>query len=281
MSASIEIEVTVRRALAAWAEEVRPSPPRPGAVRRRVAVRRRRRLTRGVGGVAVVAGFGVVASGALSSGGRETSVETAGEGGGADAAAAPEEPGVAGALGDPALVVLDAPGWVVTQLVTGPSGLPSVPVHHIGYTFENGPQTFELNFYPAGSRVPDTPTGTVSVRGFEGVVSSAGVDDVRIDWTEAGQTWEATGRQVGGAEELAALLQQVRIVDEAGFRASLPEGIGDAILAAVRSLELDLPTDVDLEGSSGYVTWLLGQPVECHVDDGTGGSTPADPVTGC
>lgn len=265
MTTDVDVETTVRGTLARWADGVRPLPADPDAALRRVEARRRRRRNRVAGALAAGAAVAVVIGGAVTAE-RSSSIRT-GAGGGAG--------GVLDVvpLGDPALLALDVPGWTVEYATLGTNGADVYPTRTADVRFTNGLQSIEIVAYPLGSRDDQHSTGTVVVRGVEGRLIPEGPDRVRIDWDEGGQTLEADGSPFASPDELVAVLEQVRVVDDAGYVASLPAGVGAAMLAGIRSYPLDVP---------GFVTWYPGEDVACMVDDGSAATPhPADPTTGC
>lgn len=272
------VEDVVRRTLEAWADDLEPTPPRPGAVRRRVAVRRRRRVVRGTGVAVVVLGL-VAGVGVAGRDDGTTSVVAdappTDTGSGDDANDAGAGGGSAGGsgitVGDPALFVLDPP-WELVHATMGLDLDGQPPDYTADLRFENGTRTVEVVSYTLGSRGGGADDFPLVVRGFPARTFEMAVGEVRVGWDEGGVTFEATGNGFPDVQTFVAELSSLRIVDEAEYAAVLPEGVGNGLVVGVRSFPLDAP---------GYVTWNRGDAaVECNID-GVGPPHPVDPVNGC
>jgi hypothetical protein len=210
---TVDVEDRVRDVLHQQALEIEVQGPNAQGVFQRVRERRiRRRTTRTIVGVVAVA---VIAVGGFSRGSTST-VQT----GRADQPAA-------AALGFPAMVTLDAPGWHPTSVgVVGPE--------YTTYTFSDGTRSFYVDLYPLGSRTGNETNPTeVRLRGTTGITTDEGAPRYRVDWDEQGQTWEADGEPFTGINELLATLEHLNVVSETTWKASLPDGIGTSILANV------------------------------------------------
>jgi len=63
------------------------------------------------------------------------------------------------------------------------------------------------------------------------VTTDEGAPRYRVDWNEQGHTWEADGEPYTDVNEFLALLDHVRILDQASWEATLPNGVAATILA--------------------------------------------------
>jgi hypothetical protein len=224
---SIDLEDRIRVALQQQATEVDVQRPRPEAVFERVRERRtRRRATRAV--MATVA-VGLFAFG-LSHRSSSSTVQTGRANQPASAVAVP--------LGHPAMVVLD--GWKVNYIAVLDS--------YTEYQFTDGTRSLQVSFYPTGSRGGNSTNPTeVTVRGAHGVTTDEAAPRYRVDWDEQGQTWEADGAPFTDVNEFLAVLEHLRVIDEATWTAALPHGVGASILA----------------NKDRSVTWYDGEGVSC------------------
>jgi len=208
---SVELEDRVRAALNDKAVEIEVRGIDPEGVFARVRERRaRRRTARAVVATLAVAllGAGVIARHSATS-------VTAGH-----AASPPAVP-----LTDPAMITLDAPGWSVNYIGT-------VNKDYTEYQFTDGTRTLQVGFYPLASREGNSTNPTeVTVRGAHGVTTDEGAPRYRVDWNEQGHTWEADGEPYTDVNEFLALLDHVRILDQASWEATLPNGVAATILA--------------------------------------------------
>ena len=205
---TIDVEDRVRATLRERAAGVEVRAARPEAVFERIRTRQlRRRTTRAVIAVTVVALIGFAA--VVRNG--STSVQTG-------HAAAP-----AGApLGQPAFLALA--GWHVNALfVLGP---------YTEYQFTDGARTLQVSFYDLGSREGNKTNPTeVRLRGTTGVTTDEGAPRYRVDWNEQGRTWEADGAPFTSTDDFVSVLEGLTVIDEPAWKASLPAGVGDAILS--------------------------------------------------
>lgn len=208
---SVGIEDRVRAALHEQAVGVGVRGVDPEGVFARVRERRaRRRTARAVVATLAVALVGV----GLATRSANSTVST-GRG------AAPTD----AALGHPAMITLDAPGWTADFVAI-------VNPDYAEYQFTDGTRSLQVSFYPLGSRTGNSTNPTeVTVRGAHGVTTDEGAPRYRVDWDEQGQTWEADGTPFADVHELLALLDHVRVLDRAAWRATLPAGVADALLA--------------------------------------------------
>jgi hypothetical protein len=132
-----------------------------------------------------------------------------------------------------------------------------------------------------GQRDFDSAQYRVTVRGVDGHAYSPSDHRMRVIWREGGQVLEATGAPYESPEELAAVVADLQILDEASFAAIFPPGVGSDLLVGLRSYPLD--AEITSEGGlPGGVSWSVGGEVLCSHDDGSGRlQHPVDPVTGC
>ena len=212
---TIDLEDRVRATLQQQARDIEVGPPNPTGVFERVHERRiRRRTTRTIVGVVAVAviGFGFAhrnSTSTVQTGHANQPTETA------------SQPAAA-VLGHPAMITLD--GWTVEYM--------AVVGSYAEYRFTDGNRTLQVSFYPLAER---TGTGTnpteVALRGTTGITTDEGAPRYRVDWDEQGQIWEADGEPFADVGEFLSVLGQVRIIDEAAWKASLPDGVGTSILA--------------------------------------------------
>jgi hypothetical protein len=100
------------------------------------------------------------------------------------------------------------------------------------YQFTDGTRTLQVSFYELGSRTGNETNPTeVQLRSTSGVTTDEGAPRYRVDWDEQGQTWEADGEPFADINEFLSVLEGLRVIDEASWKASLPDGIGTSILA--------------------------------------------------
>jgi hypothetical protein len=205
---TLGLEDRVRETLRQQALEVEVRRPSPEGVFQRVRERRlRRRTTRTI--VAVVA-VAVIGFGALSRG-SGTTVQT----GHADQPAA-------AVLGHPAMIKLD--GWTVSYV--------AVVDGFSEYQFASGSRSLQVSFYEQGLRSGNSTNPTeVPLRGTTGITTDEGAPRYRVDWDEQGRTWEADGAPFADVAEFLATLEDLRVVDQATWKAFLPDGVGASILA--------------------------------------------------
>jgi hypothetical protein len=205
---SIDVEYRIRESLREQASGIEVRGPRPEGVFQRVRERRvRRRMTRAVAATLVVALIGV---GALRPG-SSTTVQ----------AGHANRPAAA-VLRHPAMIALD--GWKVTYIAVVDS--------YTEYQFTDATRKIQVGFYELGSRTGNKTNPTeVTVRRATGVTTDEGAPRYRVDWDEQGQTWEADGEPFADVNEFLSALEQLRVIDEATWKASLPDGIGASILA--------------------------------------------------
>jgi hypothetical protein len=207
---STHVEDRVRETLHQQAREIEVRGPSAERVFKRVRERRvRRRTTRAVAATLAVA-VAVVGFGALSRGSTST-VQTG----------RASQPVVA-ALGRPAMVSLS--GWKVHYVAVIDS--------YTEYQFTDGTRTLQVSFYELGSRTGNKTNPTeVQLRSTSGVTTDEGAPRYRVDWDEQGQTWEADGEPFADINEFLSVLEGLRVIDEATWKAALPDGIGTSILA--------------------------------------------------
>ncbi|MEY2424416.1 MAG: hypothetical protein QOI95_4483 [Acidimicrobiaceae bacterium] len=209
---SIDVQDRIRESLREHASGIEVRGPRPEGVFERVRERRlRRRTTRAV--VATLA-IALIGFGALSRG-SSTTVKTG-------HAANQSTGATAAALSHPAMIALD--GWKVTFIAVVDS--------YTEYQFTDATRKLQVSFYDLGSRTGNETNPTeVTLRGTTGVTTDEGAPRYRVDWDEQGQTWEADGEPFVDVNEFVSVLEQLRVIDEATWKAGLPDGIGTSILA--------------------------------------------------
>lgn len=209
---AVDLEEQVRSALSQWAQAVPERSGDPADVLVRARDRRRSRARRivAVAALAVAAAVLVVAVVAT----RPT-----------DRATPPADVTTEQGLGDPPTVIYrgSEPGWELARIELQVD--PPSPTH-IEYELRHDDgRTMQLNLYPEGTRseterLPESPT--VTVRGRPGVDTTYGGGRFRIDWNEAGKTWDVDGGSFDSLEALAAAVEGFEIVDAAGWQAWLP-----------------------------------------------------------
>lgn len=222
---TVDLEDRVRESLREHAHGIEVRGPSPEGVFRRVRARRvRRRTTRAAVGVVAVT---VIAFGIAS---RESNSTVKVDHAANQPAGAP--------LGHPAMVALD--GWKVTAVF--------VIDTYTEYQFANGDQKLQVSFYDLGSRTGNSTNPTeVALRRTTGVTTDEGAPRYRVDWDEQGRTWEADGEPFPSVDEFLSVLEGLRVIDEATWRAILPDGVAQSILA----------------NQDKGVTWYDGKGVSC------------------
>jgi hypothetical protein len=233
---SVDLEDRVREALHGQALDVEPRGPNAEGVFERVRERRvRRRTTRAVAATLVVA---LIGFGALSTRGSSSTVQT----GRANRPAA-------AVLTHPAMVTLD--GWTVHYVAVIDSSItpPTIPsTNYTEYQFTDGTRQLQVSFYRLGSRTGNSTNPTeVVLRGTTGITTDEGGHRYRVDWDEQGQTWEADGGPFADMSEFLSVLGRLRVIDEATWKAGLPNGVGASILA----------------NSDKGITWYADKGVSC------------------
>ena len=200
---TIDVEDRVRETMRRQARDIGVRGPSPEGVFQRVRERRLRRVTtRAVVGVVAVAviGFGVAS--------RESNTSV-------KVGHAANEPaaGVAEALGHPAMIALD--GWKVKYV--------GVIAAYIEYRFTDGTRDLQVSFYDTGSRTGNSTNPTeVALRGTTGITTDEGAPRYRVDWDEQGQTWEADGQPFASVDEFLAVLEGIRVIEQATWKARPP-----------------------------------------------------------
>jgi hypothetical protein len=219
---TVDVEQRVRSTLSRWAQDVPDHTGDPHALMSRTAEVDARPSRRGLlaAGLAVAAALLVVVAVAVT---RDS-----------DESHPPADVTTEQSLGDPPTVVYRSPdpGWAMTSmaLIIDPPSPTYLEYQLVG---PDG-QELQLSLYPLGSReatagLPDS--ATVTVRNRPGTDTTYRDGRYRIDWDEAGKTWEATGQGFDSLEAVVAAVDGFEIVDTASWYAWLPAEVG-AFLAA-------------------------------------------------
>jgi hypothetical protein len=104
----------------------------------------------------------------------------------------------------------------------------------VEYGFADDARTFQLHFYPLGSREPTVTTPEpplVEIRGTTGYYLDYGAGRYRIQWDEGGRTWDVDGNGFATLDDLAATVDTLRWEGDTDWAAAAPTGLADAILA--------------------------------------------------
>jgi hypothetical protein len=116
-------------------------------------------------------------------------------------------------------------GWSIQRLtITPPSLSPSHPSMQMTLVGP-GQQGIMVTMDPLGSWGPGSsplPSEILTMRGLPAVETDEGVTRFRVTWDEAGLSWMADGEPFGSRDEMVAILDDLTIVDEATWQASLP-----------------------------------------------------------
>jgi hypothetical protein len=223
------IEDDVRASLQAWAQEVRPSPGDPADAMNRPAPGDPRRH-RDARKIAIGAAAAVLVAAVLVSRQSGNDLSTGNPGPGPGTAPATSPTG-GPQLGEPGMVVFRPadPAWKLMGFRFSHDSMGDSQTIY-GYAHSSG-RHFELALYPPGTRTQGSaprPGERLEVRGFAAFATDEGPPRYRLDWDEAGRTWEADGQPfAGGVGELARLLADFAVVDRDTWLASLPTDLAE------------------------------------------------------
>lgn len=253
-----QLEDQIRASLRRRAARVQPAPTQADPVRRATQPTSRARHPALVAAVVVVLAAAVSAGVALRPGPHPATLRTTDNGSAPAAPPGPPPTTPPSDVGQPARIVLDAPGWRLTYFVEIPptNGGPYTEYQYTGVAGAH----LQISFYPVTvNRDQGARPVSIEVRGHTGLLTDEGAPRYRIDWVESDRIWEADGTPFPSAQALAGLLGHVIVEDTAGWARSLPPGLADAIDA----------------NPDRAVSWTVGQPVECFEGTAAGPSSGA------
>jgi hypothetical protein len=220
MTATIEDDL--RAGLQAWAEGVHPSPGDPDdAMYRPVPAAPPGLRGRPVLWVATAAAAAALAVVAVQARAVPPPIQPG--------ASAPPAPAVPSLAAPPVVFRPPDPAWNLAGFArrrwsTG-AGTTFAFAHPDG-------RRFDLSLYEAGSRTPGSvlrPEENLTVRGLPAFATAEGPPRYRLDWNEAGRTWEVDGRPFASLADFAATMDGFAVVDRATWDAWLPAELAEAL----------------------------------------------------